>query len=106
MRARIRQCAGPACSLVFGNTSRPGRRRWRSMERCGNIGKQRHLALGYRSARCSALTEGPDSPNQPAPKGLVCGWPGLAGAAAPAWPGSRPSRQPSARAADPGSTMI
>jgi len=41
--ARIRQCAGPMCSLVFVDTSRPGRRRWCSMERCGNIDKQRAL---------------------------------------------------------------
>ena len=41
--ARIRQCAGPMCSLVFVDTSRPGRRRWCSMERCGNIDKQRAM---------------------------------------------------------------
>lgn len=41
--ARIRQCAGPMCSLVFVDTSRPGQRRWCSMERCGNIDKQRAL---------------------------------------------------------------
>jgi predicted RNA-binding Zn ribbon-like protein len=41
--ARIRQCAGPTCSLVFVDTSRPGLRRWCSMERCGNIDKQRAI---------------------------------------------------------------
>ena len=36
---RIRQCAGTNCALVFVDTSRPGRRRWCSMERCGNRAK-------------------------------------------------------------------
>lgn len=36
---RIRQCAGTGCALVFVDTSRPGRRRWCSMERCGNRAK-------------------------------------------------------------------
>lgn len=53
MAARIRQCAGPACSLIFVDTSRPGRRRWCSMERCGNIEKQRALrARRQRRSRC------------------------------------------------------
>lgn len=44
---RIRNCANPACSLMFIDHSRPGRRRWCSMERCGNRAKtaryrQRH----------------------------------------------------------------
>ncbi|MGH9322757.1 MAG: CGNR zinc finger domain-containing protein [Vicinamibacteria bacterium] len=33
---RIRECARPDCSLLFVDASRPGRRRWCSMERCGN----------------------------------------------------------------------
>jgi predicted RNA-binding Zn ribbon-like protein len=36
---RIRRCAGVHCELVFVDTSRPGRRRWCSMERCGNRAK-------------------------------------------------------------------
>jgi predicted RNA-binding Zn ribbon-like protein len=36
---RIRRCAGSNCSLIFVDTSRPGRRRWCSMERCGNRAK-------------------------------------------------------------------
>jgi predicted RNA-binding Zn ribbon-like protein len=36
---RIRRCAGTNCSLIFVDTSRPGRRRWCSMERCGNRAK-------------------------------------------------------------------
>jgi predicted RNA-binding Zn ribbon-like protein len=37
--ARIRNCAAPECSLMFIDHSRPGRRRWCSMERCGNKSK-------------------------------------------------------------------
>lgn len=36
---RIRNCADPGCSLMFIDRSRPGRRRWCSMERCGNRAK-------------------------------------------------------------------
>lgn len=36
---RLRQCAGDNCHLVFVDTSRPGRRRWCSMNRCGNRSK-------------------------------------------------------------------
>ncbi|MDQ4131636.1 MAG: CGNR zinc finger domain-containing protein [Actinomycetota bacterium] len=36
---RIRRCSGTNCTLVFVDTSRPGRRRWCSMERCGNRAK-------------------------------------------------------------------
>jgi predicted RNA-binding Zn ribbon-like protein len=35
----IRNCADPGCSLMFIDHSRPGRRRWCSMERCGNRAK-------------------------------------------------------------------
>ena len=37
--ARIRNCANSECSLMFIDHSRPGRRRWCSMERCGNRAK-------------------------------------------------------------------
>jgi predicted RNA-binding Zn ribbon-like protein len=33
---RIRECAAGDCYLIFVDTSRPGKRRWCSMERCGN----------------------------------------------------------------------
>ena len=33
---RLRICAGPSCSLLFHDDSRPGRRRWCSADRCGN----------------------------------------------------------------------
>lgn len=35
--ARVRSCAG--CTLLFIDRSRPGTRRWCSMERCGNKNK-------------------------------------------------------------------
>ncbi|WP_432933817.1 CGNR zinc finger domain-containing protein [Microbispora sp. CA-135349] len=42
---RVRECAGDNCALVFVDTSRPGSRRWCSMERCGN----RHKVRAHRS---------------------------------------------------------
>ncbi|RCV47477.1 hypothetical protein DEF23_26390 [Marinitenerispora sediminis] len=45
--ARIRECAAPDCHLVFLDTSRPGNRRWCSMERCGN----RRKVHAYRARR-------------------------------------------------------
>lgn len=36
---RIRQCAGPTCSIFFVDTSRKGERRWCSMSACGNRAK-------------------------------------------------------------------
>ncbi|GLZ37672.1 ABATE domain-containing protein [Actinokineospora sp. NBRC 105648] len=38
-RSRIRECAAGDCHLVFEDTSRPGNRRWCSMQRCGNRNK-------------------------------------------------------------------
>ncbi|SCK57062.1 ABATE domain-containing protein [Streptomyces sp. WMMB 322] len=43
LAARVRECGAPDCSLVFVDTSRPGRRRWCAMERCGNRHKVRSL---------------------------------------------------------------
>ncbi|MFJ8432021.1 CGNR zinc finger domain-containing protein [Kitasatospora sp. NPDC094019] len=40
---RIRECGADNCQLLFVDTSRPGRRRWCSMERCGNRHKVRAL---------------------------------------------------------------
>ncbi|MFI2612573.1 CGNR zinc finger domain-containing protein [Kitasatospora sp. NPDC018619] len=40
---RIRECGAHDCQLIFVDTSRPGRRRWCSMERCGNRHKVRAL---------------------------------------------------------------
>lgn len=44
---RMRRCAGPRCSLLFRDDSRPGTRRWCSTERCGN----RVHTRTYRSRR-------------------------------------------------------
>lgn len=38
---RIRVCAAEDCGLLFVDASRPGARRWCSMERCGNLAKVR-----------------------------------------------------------------
>ena len=52
-RARIRICASPTCSARFYDRSPAGRRRWCSMEGCGNVEKaRRHRARGV-----SAKTE-------------------------------------------------
>lgn len=37
--ARIRQCAGASCAILFLDTSRKGDRRWCSMSACGNRAK-------------------------------------------------------------------
>ncbi len=42
---RVRECAGDNCALIFVDTSRPGSRRWCSMDRCGN----RHKVRAHRS---------------------------------------------------------
>ncbi|MFH9236995.1 CGNR zinc finger domain-containing protein [Streptomyces anulatus] len=49
---RIRTCGAHGCRLLFVDTSRPGRRRWCSMERCGN----RHKVRAHR-ARLTAVDE-------------------------------------------------
>ncbi|MGW7092447.1 CGNR zinc finger domain-containing protein [Streptomyces sp. NPDC054874] len=49
---RIRTCGAHGCRLMFVDTSRPGRRRWCSMERCGN----RHKVRAHR-ARLTAADE-------------------------------------------------
>ncbi|MGW0537378.1 CGNR zinc finger domain-containing protein [Streptomyces sp. NPDC003032] len=40
---RVRVCASDNCHLIYVDTSRPGRRRWCSMEHCGNLHKVRTL---------------------------------------------------------------
>jgi predicted RNA-binding Zn ribbon-like protein len=39
LRSRIRRCENPKCGLMFVDTSRPGKRRWCLMKRCGNMAK-------------------------------------------------------------------
>ena len=42
---RFRECANPTCQLMFVDHSRPGKRQWCSMNRCGNLTKvARHRA--------------------------------------------------------------
>lgn len=41
LATRIRVCASDNCGLLFVDASRPGRRRWCSMDRCGNLTKVR-----------------------------------------------------------------
>ena len=40
-RARIRQCEGETCTILFLDLSRSGARRWCSMQGCGNRAKAR-----------------------------------------------------------------
>jgi predicted RNA-binding Zn ribbon-like protein len=39
-REKLKECDEPSCSVIFVDLSRPGRRRWCSMERCGNRAKK------------------------------------------------------------------
>jgi predicted RNA-binding Zn ribbon-like protein len=39
--SKIKRCAGDDCSVYFTDHSRPGKRRWCSMSRCGNKAKKR-----------------------------------------------------------------
>ncbi|WP_329342365.1 ABATE domain-containing protein [Streptomyces sp. NBC_00663] len=45
LMARVKECESPECSLLFLDDSQARRRRWCSMERCGNLAK----IAGYRS---------------------------------------------------------
>ena len=38
-RARVKKCANPNCFLMFVDTSRAQRRKWCTMQRCGNLNK-------------------------------------------------------------------
>jgi predicted RNA-binding Zn ribbon-like protein len=51
---RIRDCADPTCSLMFIDHSRPGRRRWCSMDRCGNRTKTARYRHRSKSAAPAA----------------------------------------------------
>ncbi|MEU6258475.1 ABATE domain-containing protein [Streptomyces sp. NPDC047043] len=50
--ARVKECENPGCSLLFLDDSQARRRRWCSMERCGNLAK----VAGYRSRSRAATT--------------------------------------------------
>ncbi|MFF4394283.1 CGNR zinc finger domain-containing protein [Streptomyces sp. NPDC001480] len=49
---RVKECGNPDCSLLFLDDSQARRRRWCSMERCGNLAK----VAGYRSRNRAAVT--------------------------------------------------
>jgi predicted RNA-binding Zn ribbon-like protein len=42
-QSRIKRCANPECATLFLDTSRPGSRRWCSMNTCGNQAKKGRL---------------------------------------------------------------
>jgi predicted RNA-binding Zn ribbon-like protein len=47
LAGRIRVCEAADCRLLFVDQSRPGGRRWCSMQRCGNLAKvRRHRSAG------------------------------------------------------------
>jgi predicted RNA-binding Zn ribbon-like protein len=48
--ARVRECADPTCSALFLDGSRPGTRRWCSMDTCGNRAKKDALRARARAA--------------------------------------------------------
>ncbi|MDQ3701937.1 MAG: CGNR zinc finger domain-containing protein, partial [Chloroflexota bacterium] len=39
LNARLRECQNSACALLFVDQSRPGKRAWCTMRRCGNLSK-------------------------------------------------------------------
>jgi predicted RNA-binding Zn ribbon-like protein len=47
--ARIKLCADPSCRGLFVDESRPGKRRWCSMNFCGNRAKSRTFARRHRT---------------------------------------------------------
>lgn len=49
LSGRIRECASDNCPLVFVDSSRPGTRRWCTMERCGN----RHKLRAHRARQAT-----------------------------------------------------
>ncbi|MFD0414279.1 CGNR zinc finger domain-containing protein [Streptomyces sp. NPDC127108] len=60
---RVRECAAHDCFLLFVDTSRPGRRRWCAMERCGNRAKARtHRATRAATTDRRAAATDPEEP--------------------------------------------
>jgi len=47
-RERLRRCQNPRCALLFVDTSRPGKRAWCTMQRCGNLSKIARYRAGQR----------------------------------------------------------
>ena len=57
LAGRVKECENPDCTLVFLDDSQARRRRWCSMERCGNlakVAKYRGRATGGTPARAAA----------------------------------------------------
>lgn len=72
VRDRVRMCEADNCQLIYLDTSRPGRRRWCSMQRCGN----RHKVSSFRERdRISSEASGAESagkgPSDAAPGGTT-----------------------------------
>ncbi|MEU0555526.1 CGNR zinc finger domain-containing protein [Dactylosporangium sp. NPDC006015] len=63
LRDRLRECAGDPCQLIFLDTSRPGNRRWCSMERCGN----RNKARSHRNRRATPTAAANPDPGRATP---------------------------------------
>ncbi|MBV9421533.1 MAG: ABATE domain-containing protein [Solirubrobacterales bacterium] len=55
IRARVKECAGADCTILFLDTSRPGTRRWCSMEVCGNQIKSAVLRAKRKAAHSSSV---------------------------------------------------
>ena len=47
LRSRLRECRNPNCGLLFVDLSRPGKRRWCAMRRCGNLNKIARYRTGH-----------------------------------------------------------
>jgi predicted RNA-binding Zn ribbon-like protein len=62
---RIRECAEESCSILFVDNSRPGKRRWCSMERCGNRIKKKAFRQRQRSLNQNASQSEEPFPDQP-----------------------------------------
>ncbi len=56
-RKRLRECRNPKCPLLFVDLSRPGRRAWCTMRRCGNLEKTTRYRRRRRASRSSASPE-------------------------------------------------
>jgi predicted RNA-binding Zn ribbon-like protein len=47
VRSRLRECRNPNCGLLFVDLSRPGKRLWCTMRRCGNLNKIARYRTGH-----------------------------------------------------------
>ncbi len=50
VRERLRECENPSCPLLFVDTSRPGKRAWCTMARCGNLQKTSRYRANLKAA--------------------------------------------------------